>query len=242
MWELDHKEGWVLKNWYFWIVMLEKTLETPLESKEIKPVNSEGNQPWIFTGRTDAEAESPILWPPDTELAHWKRPWCWERLRAGGEGGNRRWDGWMASLTQWTWVWTNSGRWWRTRKPGVLQSVGLQRVGHSLVAKKTPPQQMDRPAWNNQQSKTKQNIRRDVLFRLWTSGNKYEDPREMRVRHGAQSAQPVVLREFSGCGTQRGSPGGSLSQGNEAKPRAVKAAAGRSTWKQKATKREDPEG
>ena len=67
------------------------------------------------------------------EPTHWKRPWCWERLRTGGEGGNREWDGWMASLIQWTWVWANSGRWWRTGKPGVLQSMGLQRVGLNLA-------------------------------------------------------------------------------------------------------------
>ena len=60
-----------------------------------------------------------------------KRPWCWERLKAGGEGDNRGWDGWMASPTQWTWVWASSGRWWRTRKPGVLQSTGLRRVRHN---------------------------------------------------------------------------------------------------------------
>ena len=65
MWELDHKEGWAPKNWCFWTVVLEKTLETPLDCKEIKPVNPKGNQPWIFTGRTDAEAEAIILWPPD---------------------------------------------------------------------------------------------------------------------------------------------------------------------------------
>ena len=64
------------------------------------------------------------------ELIHWKGPWCWERLKAGGEGGNREWDDWMASLTQWVWVWANSGRWWRTGKSGVLQSMGLQRVRH----------------------------------------------------------------------------------------------------------------
>ena len=63
------------------------------------------------------------------ELTHWKRPWCWQRLRAG-EGDDRGWDGWMASLTQWIWVWVNSGSWWRTGRPGVLQSMGLQRVGH----------------------------------------------------------------------------------------------------------------
>ena len=65
--ELDHKEGWALKNWHFWIVVLEKILETPLDSKEIKAVNSKGNQPWIFTGRTDAEAEIPILWSWDAK-------------------------------------------------------------------------------------------------------------------------------------------------------------------------------
>ena len=64
------------------------------------------------------------------ELTHLKRPWCWERLEAGGEGDDRRGDGWMASQTQWTWVWTNSGSWWWTGKPGVLQSMGSQRARH----------------------------------------------------------------------------------------------------------------
>jgi len=64
------------------------------------------------------------------ELTHWKRPWCWEGLGAGGEGDDRGWDGWMASPTQWTWVWVNSGRWWWTGSPGVLQLMGSQRVGH----------------------------------------------------------------------------------------------------------------
>ena len=72
------------------------------------------------------------------EPIHWKRPWCWERLKAGGEGGDRGWDGWMVSLTQWTWVWTDSGRWWRTGKSGVLQSTGLQRVGHYWVVTTSP--------------------------------------------------------------------------------------------------------
>ena len=67
MWELDHKEDWVLKNWCFWTVVLEKTLESPLDCTEIQPVHSEGNQSWIFIGRTDAEAETPMLWPPDAK-------------------------------------------------------------------------------------------------------------------------------------------------------------------------------
>ena len=67
MWELDHKEVWVLKNWCLWTVVLVKTIESPLDYKEIKPVNPKGNQPWIFIGRTDTEAEAPILWPPDVK-------------------------------------------------------------------------------------------------------------------------------------------------------------------------------
>ena len=67
------------------------------------------------------------------ELTHWKRPWCWEILKAGGEGDDRGWDGWKASLTQWTWVWVNSRSWWFTGRPGVLQSMGSQRVGHAWV-------------------------------------------------------------------------------------------------------------
>ena len=125
MWELGYKESWVPKNWCFWTVVLEKTLESPLDCKEIKLVHPKGNQSWIFTGRTDVEADTLATWRE--ELTHWKRPWCWERLKAGGEGG---WDGWMAWLTQWTWVWVSSGNWWWTGKPGVLQSMGSQRVGH----------------------------------------------------------------------------------------------------------------
>ena len=91
MWELDHIEGWTLENQCFWTLVLEKTLESPSDSKEIKPVNPKGNQPWIFTGRTDAEAEATLAtWCE--ERTCWKRPWCWGRLKAGGEGGDRmRW-------------------------------------------------------------------------------------------------------------------------------------------------------
>jgi len=67
------------------------------------------------------------------ELSHWKTPWCWERLKAGGEGDDRGWDGWMASPTQWTWVWAGSKSWWWTGRPGILQSMVLQRVGHDWV-------------------------------------------------------------------------------------------------------------
>ena len=120
MWELNYNESWALKDSCFWTVMVEMTLESPLDSKEIQPVHPKGNQYWIFIGRTNAEAETPIFWPPDVK--NW--------LRVGGEGDNRGWDGWMASWTQWTWVWVNSGSWWWTGRPGILQSMRLQWVGH----------------------------------------------------------------------------------------------------------------
>ena len=118
MWELDYKESWAPKNWYFWMVVLEKTLESPLDCKEIQPVHPRGNQSWMITERTDAEAETLILWPPDVK--NWlirKDPDVGKDWRQE-EKGMTGWDGWMASLTQWTWVWVNSGSWWWTRKPG----------------------------------------------------------------------------------------------------------------------------
>ena len=79
-----------------------------------------------------AKAETRILWPPHV-LTHWKRLWCWEGLGAGGEGDDRGWDGWMASLTRWMWVWVNPGSWWWTGRPGVLWFMGSQKVGHDWV-------------------------------------------------------------------------------------------------------------
>ena len=107
MWELDNKESWAPKNWCFWTVVLEKTFESPLDCK-IQPVHAKGDQSWVFIGRTDFEAETPILWATwCEELTHLKRPRCWERLKAGGEGDDRGWDGWMASLT-WAWAWAST--------------------------------------------------------------------------------------------------------------------------------------
>ena len=124
-------ESWNIKKtehqrWCFWTVMLENTLENPLDYKEIHSVHPKGNQSWIFTGRTDAEA--PIIWLPDAELTILKRPWCWQILKAGGEGDDREWDGGIASPTLWTWVWVNSRSWWWTGMPNVLQFMWLQRV------------------------------------------------------------------------------------------------------------------
>ena len=122
--------GYHYQNWCFWTMVLEKTLERPLDCKEIQPVHPKGDQSWVFIGRTDAEAQTPILWPPHVKRSHWKRPWFWEGLGAGGEGDSRRWDGWVASPTRWAWVWVNSGSWWWIGSTGVLRFMGSQRAGH----------------------------------------------------------------------------------------------------------------
>ena len=116
--ELDYKESWALKNWCFWTVVLERSNQSIL--KEISPECSlEG-----LTLKLKLQYFDHLMW-----RTHWKRPWCWERLKAGGEGDGRGWDDWMASPTQWTQVWVSSESWW-TGKPGVLQSMGSHRVRH----------------------------------------------------------------------------------------------------------------
>ena len=122
MWVLDHEEGWAPKNGCFWTVGLEKMFERPLDCKEITSVKPKGNQHWLFIERFDTEAEPSILWPLDAKSLLVEKDWYWEKLKAKEEGDDREWDGWMASSTQWTWVWANSGRWWRTEKPSELHS------------------------------------------------------------------------------------------------------------------------
>ena len=130
MWELDCEESWVPKNCCSWIVVLEKILESPLDSKEIQPVHSKGDQPWVFFGRNDAKAETPVLWPPHAKSWLIGKDSDAGRDWGQGEKGTTGWDGWMASPTQWIWVWVNSGSWWWTGRPGVLWFMGLQRLGH----------------------------------------------------------------------------------------------------------------
>ena len=150
MWELDHKEGWASKNWCFQAMMLEKTVESPLDFKEIKAVNTKGNQSWIFIGRIDAKAEALILWPPDV------KSWLLEKTLILGkiEGGRRRGQQRMRCLDGITDLmdmsWARFGGWWWTgmekamaphsstlawkipwmEEPGRLQSIGSRRVGH----------------------------------------------------------------------------------------------------------------
>ena len=134
MWELDCEESWAPKNWCFWTVVLEKTLESPLDCKEIQPVRPKGDQSWVFIGRTDIEAKTPILWPPDAKSwLIWKKPWCWEDWGREEKGTTEdQIVGWL-SPTQWTWVWVVSGSWWWTGRPGMLQFMGSQRFGHDWV-------------------------------------------------------------------------------------------------------------
>ena len=123
-WRIDASELWCWR----------RLLRSPLDCKDIQPVHSEGDQPWDFFGRNDAKAETPVLGPPHAKS--WligKDSDNWEGLGAGGEGDDRGWDGWMASLTRWTWVWVNSWSWWWTGRHGLLRFMGSQRVGHDRV-------------------------------------------------------------------------------------------------------------
>ena len=114
--------------------MLEKTLQSPLDGKEIQLVNLKENQPWIFIERTEAEAEAPILWPHDAKSRLMENTLMLGKIEGRRRSGDRGQDGWMASPTRWTWVWASSGRWWRTEKPCVLQSIGSERVRHDWAS------------------------------------------------------------------------------------------------------------
>ena len=121
MWELDCEESWAPKNFTFWTVVLEKTLESPLDCKEIQAVHPKGDESWVFFGRNDANLKLQYF-------GHlMQRADALEKtLMLGGIGG--RWDGWMALPTWWMWVWVNSGSCWWTGRPGVLRFMGSQRV------------------------------------------------------------------------------------------------------------------
>ena len=132
MWELNHKESWVPKNWSFWTVVLEKTLESPVDCKEIKPVHPKGNQPWIFIERTEAEVEAPVLGPCDAK--NWltgEDPDAGQDWRQEEKGVIEDDMVGMASPSRWTWVWASFRTWWWTGKPEVLLSMGSQRIRHN---------------------------------------------------------------------------------------------------------------
>ena len=112
--KLSTEKLMLLKNWCFWTVVLEKTLESPLDCKEIQPVLPKGDQSWVFIGRTDAEAETRAFWPPHAKSWLTGKDRDAGRDWGAGERDDRGWDGWMASPTWWAWVWVNSGSWWWT--------------------------------------------------------------------------------------------------------------------------------
>ena len=160
MWELDCEESRALKNSRFWTVVLEKTLESPLDCKEIQPVHPKGDQSWVFIGSTDAEAETPILWPPDVKnwlIGKDLDAGKIERLKVGEEGDDRGWDGWMAAQTQGTWVWVSSGGWWWRGRPGVLWSMGSQSVRYDWVTELTDVPVLSISLKINQKNKSIQN-------------------------------------------------------------------------------------
>ena len=123
MWELDCEEIWVPKNWCFWTVLLEKTLESPLDFKEIQPVHPKGDQSWVFFGRTDAKGETPVLWPPHA------KSWLENTLMLGGIEGRRKRGQqrmrWLDGITDSMDVGLSElGSWWWTWRPGVLRFMG----------------------------------------------------------------------------------------------------------------------
>ena len=133
-WKLDYTEGWVPKNWCFWIGIGENSWVTWTARRSNQSILNEINPEYSLEGlmlKLKLRYFGHLMWRANS-LMLMLRPWCWERLGAG-EGDDRGWDGWMASPTQWTWIWASSRSWWRTEKPGVLQSMGSQRVGHDWV-------------------------------------------------------------------------------------------------------------
>ena len=121
-------------SWDLWV---SRRFLSPLDCKELKPINPKGNQYWIFIERTDAEAETSILGHLMQRTDSLEKTLMLEKIDAGRERDGGRWDGWMASLTWWTWVWASSGSWWWTGKPGMLQSMGSQRVRHNWATELT---------------------------------------------------------------------------------------------------------
>ena len=134
MYELNYKESWALKNWCFWTMVLEKTLESPLDCKEIQPVHPKGDESWVFIGRIDVEAETPILWPPVAKSwLIWKDPDAGKHWGQEEKGTTEdEMVGWHHQLNGHEFR-VNSKSWWWTGKPGVLRFMGLQRVGHDWM-------------------------------------------------------------------------------------------------------------
>ena len=161
MWELEYEESWVPKNWCFWTVVWRRLLRVPWTARRStqfilkKSVLNVHWKDWCWSWNSNTLA----TWCE--ELTHLRRPWCWERLKVGGEGEDRGCDGWMPSPTQWTWVWANSGSWWWTGRPGVLQSTGSQRVAHNWETELIVPLTITNPKGSQYR------VRIDPASRQW---------------------------------------------------------------------------
>ena len=160
MWELNYKESWALKNWRFWTVVLEKTPESPLDSKESQPVHPKGNQSWILIGGLMLNLKLQYSGHLMQRTDSLEKTLMMGKIEGGRRRDNRGWDGWMASLTRWTWVWVNSRNWWWTSRPGMLHSMGLQRVGNDWVT------ELNVYGWEHQTTKKAECWRIDT-FQLW---------------------------------------------------------------------------
>ena len=158
----------------------------------------QGDQPWDFFGGNDAEAETPVVWPPHAKSWLTGKDWCWEGMGAGGEGGDRGWDGWMASLTRWTRVWVNSGSWWWTGRPGMLWFMGSQRVRHDWVTELN---------WTGKDVHYLLFARKNILYvNILVLGNKLKKTKEKKLFHKkyikswtrqSEEVQTVVVLSFS---------------------------------------------
>ena len=142
MWELDCEESWAPKNWCFLTVLLEKTLESPLDCNAIQPDHPKGNQFWMFIGsifsfmlKLKLQYFGHLMWRTDS----FEKILTLGKIEGRGEGDGKGWDGWMASPTQWGWIWVNSRSWWWTWRPGVLQYIGSQTIGQDWVSESPRP-------------------------------------------------------------------------------------------------------
>ena len=199
------EESWALKNWCFWTVVLEKTLESPLDCKEIQLVHSKGDQPWEFFGRTDAKAETPVLWLP-----HAKSWLTGKDPDAGRDWGQEEkgttedeMAGWHASPTRWTWVWVNSGSWGWTGRPGVLQFMGSQRGGHDWATEVNWTELKSRASLVAQMVK-----RLPAMQETWARSLGQEDPLEKEMAaHSSTLAWKIPWTEepsrLQSIGSQR---------------------------------------
>ena len=149
MWELDHKENWVPKNWCFWTWCWRRLLRVPWTARRSNQSIWKEISPRCSLKGLMLKLKLQYFGHLMQRVDSLERFWCWEGLGAGGEGDDRGWDGWMASPTWWTWVWVNSGSWWWTGRPGMLQFMELQRVGHDWATELNWTELMGLTVWHS---------------------------------------------------------------------------------------------